>query len=42
MGAADALYHLGRAGEAYEAYNDVQRTYGPKLGGAEKAPSPSG
>ncbi len=32
LGAADALYHLGRLGEAYEAYDDAQRTYAGKLG----------
>jgi hypothetical protein len=36
MGVADALYQLDRAGEAYEAYNAVQTTYGPKLGVVEK------
>jgi hypothetical protein len=36
MGVADALYSLGRAGEAYDTYNDVQTTYGPKLGPIEK------
>ena len=30
LGVADALYHLGRLGEAYDAYADVPRTY-PKL-----------
>jgi hypothetical protein len=37
LGVADALYALGRAGESFEAYNDVQVTYGPKLGPVEKA-----
>jgi hypothetical protein len=37
MGAADALYQLGRAGESYEAYNEVITSYGPKLGPVEKA-----
>jgi hypothetical protein len=36
MGVADALYSLGRLGESYDAYNDVQQTYGPKLGAVEK------
>jgi hypothetical protein len=36
LGAADALYRLGRLGEAYEAYADVQRTY-PKLAAADAA-----
>jgi hypothetical protein len=36
MGVADSLYQLGRAGEAYDAYNTVQNTYGAKLGVAEK------
>ena len=33
----DALYSLGRLGESYDAYSDVQQTYGPKLGAVEKA-----
>jgi hypothetical protein len=37
MGVADALYQLGRAGEAYEAYDETLNTYGPKLGPVEKA-----
>ena len=37
MGAAEALYQLGRAGEAYEAYNEAQTTYAAKLGPVEKA-----
>jgi len=36
MGVADALYQLGRAGEAYEAYTAVQNTYGTKIGVAER------
>ncbi len=36
MGVADALYNLGRLGEAYDTYNDVQTTYGAKLGAVEK------
>jgi hypothetical protein len=36
MGVADALYNLGKLGESYEAYADVEQTYGPKLGAAEK------
>jgi len=36
MGVADALYNLGRLGESYETYADVQQTYGPKLGAADK------
>ncbi len=37
LGAADALYQLGRLGEAYDAYTEAQRTIGPKLGAADKA-----
>ena len=37
LGAADALYQLGRVGEAYDAYAEAQRLYGPKLGPADKA-----
>ena len=37
LGVADALYQLGRPGEAYEAYNAAQNTYGPKLSAVEKA-----
>lgn len=37
LGIADALFNLGRTGEAYEAYNEAQNTYGAKLGGIEKA-----
>lgn len=36
MGVADALYNLGKLGESYETYADVQQTYGPKLGPIEK------
>jgi hypothetical protein len=36
LGVADALLQLGRAGEAYEAYDDAQRTYGSKLAATEK------
>jgi hypothetical protein len=37
MGVADALYNLGKLGESYETYADVEQTYGPKLSAAEKA-----
>jgi PEGA domain len=37
LGAADALYQLGRAADAYDAYTVAQGTYGPKLAGADKA-----
>ncbi len=37
LGTADALYRLGRLGEAYEAYTDVQRTYGGKLASADRS-----
>lgn len=37
LGIADALYQLGRTGESFEAYNEAQTNYGPKLGFAEKA-----
>jgi hypothetical protein len=37
LGVADALYNLGRAGEAYEAYNEAQNSFGSKLGPIEKA-----
>ncbi|MGH7294997.1 MAG: PEGA domain-containing protein, partial [Polyangiaceae bacterium] len=37
MGVGDALFNLGRLGESYEAYNDAQNTYGPRLGAVEKA-----
>ncbi len=36
MGVADALYNQGKLGESYETYADVEQTYGPKLGAAEK------
>lgn len=36
MGVGDALYNLGRLGEAYDTYNDVQTTYAGKLGPVEK------
>jgi hypothetical protein len=36
LGAADALYRLGRPAEAYEGYADVQRSY-PKLALADSA-----
>lgn len=36
MGVADALYNLGKLGESYETYADLQQTYGPKLGPVEK------
>ena len=36
LGAADALFQLGRAPEAYDAYDDIQRTSGTKLGGGDK------
>jgi hypothetical protein len=37
MGVADALYNLGKLGESYETYADVQQNYGPKLSAADKA-----
>jgi hypothetical protein len=37
LGAADALYRLGRLGDAYEAYGEAQRTYGPKFSFADKS-----
>jgi hypothetical protein len=37
MGVADALYNLGRLGESFEAYNDTQNNFGPRLGPVEKA-----
>jgi PEGA domain-containing protein len=37
LGAADALYQLGRLGEAYDAYAEAQRIYAPKLAAADKA-----
>ena len=36
MGVADAFYNLGRLGEAYDTYTDVQNTYAGKLGPVEK------
>jgi hypothetical protein len=36
MGVADAFYNLGRLGEAYDTYTDVQNTYAGKLGAIEK------
>jgi hypothetical protein len=36
MGVGDALYNLGRLGEAFDTYSDVQTTYGAKLGAIEK------
>jgi hypothetical protein len=36
LGTADALYRLGRLGEAYEAYTEAQRTYGGKLVAADR------
>src|SRR3984957_3291707 len=36
LGVADALYSLGRTVEAFDAYTEAQRTYGPKLAGADK------
>ncbi len=37
LGIADALYSLGRVPEAFDAYTEAQRAYGPKLAGADKA-----
>jgi hypothetical protein len=37
LGEADALYQLGRNGEAYDAYAEAQRTYAAKLAGGDKA-----
>lgn len=37
MGVADALYNLGKLGESYETYTDVDQTYGPKLAAADKS-----
>jgi hypothetical protein len=34
LGAADAIYHLGRLADAYDAYTDVQRSY-PNLAGTD-------
>jgi hypothetical protein len=36
LGVADALYQLARAGEAFDAYTEAQRTYSAKLSGADK------
>ncbi len=36
MGVADAFYNLGRLGESYDTYTDVQNTYAGKLGPIEK------
>ncbi|HTB76380.1 MAG TPA: PEGA domain-containing protein [Polyangiaceae bacterium] len=36
LGVADALYSLGRVPEAFDAYTEAQRAYGPKLAGADK------
>ena len=36
LGLADALYNLGRLGEAYDTYGDVEQTYGPKLGAIDR------
>jgi hypothetical protein len=36
LGVADALYSLGRTVEAFDAYTEAQRAYGPKLAGADK------
>ena len=36
LGVANALYQLGRFGEAYEAYDQGQRDYGSKLAPADK------
>jgi hypothetical protein len=37
LGIADALYYLGRSGEAYMAYNEAQNSFGSRLGPVEKA-----
>ena len=37
LGAAEALFQLGRAPEAYEAYDEIQRSSGAKLVGGDKA-----
>jgi hypothetical protein len=37
LGVADALYQLGRLGEAFDAYTEAQKTYGAKLGPVDKA-----
>ena len=36
MGVADAFYNLGRLGESYDTYSDVQTSYAGKLGAIEK------
>lgn len=36
LGEADALYQLARLGEAFDAYSEAQRLYGPKLSPADK------
>jgi hypothetical protein len=36
LGVADALFQLGRLGEAYETYDDAKSTYGTKYGPGEK------
>jgi hypothetical protein len=36
LGAAEALYQLGRAAEAYEAYDAIQQALGAKLVGGDK------
>jgi len=36
LGAAEALFQLGRAAEAYEAYDEIQRSSGAKLVGGDK------
>jgi hypothetical protein len=36
LGVADALFQLGRLGEAYEQYDDALKTYGTKYGPGEK------
>jgi PEGA domain len=36
LGVADALYSLGRAPEAFDAYTEAQRTYAAKLTGGDK------
>ncbi len=36
MGVADAFYNLGRLGESYDTYTDVQNTYAGKLGAIER------
>lgn len=37
LGYAEALYQLGRVGEAYDAYTQAMRAYGSKLSAADKA-----